>query len=77
MEVKYLQNSSYPQPIIDWAKTRKVNGKVVSDLRKRVRERLITQGDDEYKSALAAKETVDKYWQHKDKEYKEYKTKNR
>ncbi|MFH7026454.1 MAG: FAD-binding domain-containing protein [Heteroscytonema crispum UTEX LB 1556] len=77
MEGKYLNNSSYPQPIIDWAKTRKVNGKVVSDLRKRVRERLITQGDDEYKSALAAKETVDKYWQHKDKEYKEYKTKNR
>jgi deoxyribodipyrimidine photo-lyase len=30
----------YPEPIVDWQQTRKVNGKVVSDLRKQVRRRL-------------------------------------
>ncbi|MFN6568174.1 FAD-binding domain-containing protein [Dendronalium sp. ChiSLP03b] len=72
---KYINNSSYPQPILDWSKTRKVNGKIVSDLRKKTKQRLLTQGGDEYEGAMAAKETVDKYWQHKDKEYQEYQQK--
>ncbi|MDM9580163.1 hypothetical protein [Nostoc sp. GT001] len=67
-----LSGSYYPQPILDWSKTRKVNGKVVSDLRKLTKQRLLSQGGDEYDSAIAAKETVEKYWQHKDREYKEY-----
>ncbi|MEH2259064.1 FAD-binding domain-containing protein [Nostoc sp.] len=70
---KYIGTSSYPQPILDWAKTRKVNGKIISDLRKKVRERLTLQGGTEYESAVAAKETVNKYWQHKDRQYKEFK----
>ncbi|MEH2405319.1 FAD-binding domain-containing protein [Nostoc sp.] len=70
---KYIGNSSYPQTILDWAKTRKVNGKIISDLRKKVRERLTLDGGTEYESAVAAKETVNKYWQHKDREYKEFK----
>jgi deoxyribodipyrimidine photo-lyase len=37
---KYIGTSSYPQTILDWAKTRKFNGKIISDLRKKVRERL-------------------------------------
>ncbi|MBD2249486.1 deoxyribodipyrimidine photo-lyase, partial [Nostoc sp. FACHB-888] len=68
-----IGTSSYPQTILDWAKTRKVNGKIISDLRKKVRERLTLQGGDEYESAVAAKETVNKYWQHKDREYKKFK----
>ncbi|MBN3963026.1 FAD-binding domain-containing protein [Nostoc sp. NMS8] len=70
---KYIGTSSYPQTILDWAKTRKVNGKIISDLRKKVRERLTLQGGTEYESAVAAQETVNKYWQHKDREYKEFK----
>ncbi|MEH2464686.1 FAD-binding domain-containing protein [Nostoc sp.] len=70
---KYIGTSSYPETILDWAKTRKVNGKIISDLRKKVRERLTLQGGTEYESAVAAKETVNKYWQHKDREYKEFK----
>ncbi|WDD36027.1 FAD-binding domain-containing protein (plasmid) [Nostoc sp. UHCC 0926] len=70
---KYIGTSSYPQTILDWAKTRKVNGKIISDLRKKVRERLTLQGGTEYESAVAAKETVNKYWQHKDRQYKEFK----
>ncbi|QIR41750.1 deoxyribodipyrimidine photo-lyase (plasmid) [Tolypothrix sp. PCC 7910] len=73
LQEKYINHSSYPQPILDWSKTRKINGKIISDLRKKVRERLTLQGGTEYESAVAAKETVNKYWQHKDRQYKEFK----
>jgi deoxyribodipyrimidine photo-lyase len=66
-------DSYYPQPILDWSQTRKVNGKIVADLRKQVRARLIAEGGSEYDSAIAAKETVEKYWKYKDKEYQQYK----
>ncbi len=32
-------------PILDWSQTRKVNGKIVADLRKQVRARLVDRGD--------------------------------
>ncbi|KST70088.1 deoxyribodipyrimidine photolyase [Mastigocoleus testarum BC008] len=73
IQAKYAGSSSYPQPIVDWSYTRKANGKIISQLRKKVRERLILEGGEEYKSAVAAKETVEKYWQYKDKEYKKIK----
>jgi deoxyribodipyrimidine photo-lyase len=66
-------DSYYPQPILDWSQTRKVNGKVVADLRKQVRARLVAEGGAEYDGAVAAKETVEKYWQHKDREYNQFK----
>lgn len=68
----YLVESPYPAPVVDWAQTRKVNGKIVSDLRRKVKQRLIESGDDEYEQASKAKTTVDKYWAVKDKQYKEY-----
>lgn len=71
----YTGESHYPAPVLDWSLTRKVNGKVVSDLRKKVKERLIAQGGDEYEGAMTAKTTVDKYWEVKDKQYQEYKHK--
>jgi deoxyribodipyrimidine photo-lyase len=54
-------DSYYPQPVLDWSQTRKVNGKIVADLRKQVRARLVDRGGAEYDSAIAAKETVEKY----------------
>jgi deoxyribodipyrimidine photo-lyase len=66
-------DSYYPQPILDWSQTRKVNGKIVADLRKQVRTRLVAEGGVEYDSAIAAKETVEKYWKHKEREYSKYK----
>jgi deoxyribodipyrimidine photo-lyase len=36
----YLREIFYPELIVDLQQTRKINGKVVADLRKRVRERL-------------------------------------
>ncbi|OUC15365.1 MAG: hypothetical protein B0A82_07010 [Alkalinema sp. CACIAM 70d] len=64
-----LTESTYPQPILDWAETRKVNGKVVSNLRKQVKERLIAEGGEEFESAQTAKQTVEKYRQYHDREY--------
>lgn len=62
-------DSYYPQPILDWSQTRKINGKIVSDLRKQVKARLIAEGGSEYQNAIATKETIEKYWQYKDREY--------
>jgi deoxyribodipyrimidine photo-lyase len=36
----YLSEAFYPEPIVDLQQTRKVNGKVVADIRKQVRGRL-------------------------------------
>ncbi|WP_373547831.1 hypothetical protein [Chamaesiphon sp.] len=62
-------DSYYPQPILDWSQTRKINGKIVSDLRKQVKARLISEGGSEYQNEIATKATVEKYWQYKDREY--------
>lgn len=71
----YLNESPYPEPIIDWAQTRKINGKIVSNLRKQVRDRLIAEQGIELEQAAIAKNTVDKYWEASGKHYQEYKQK--
>ena len=63
--------SNYPQPILDWKQTRKVNGKIISDLRKQVRERLESEQGEEYQRAIGARDTVDKYAAVKDRQYKD------
>ncbi len=68
----YLGRSTYPQPMLDWSETRKINGKIVSDLRKQVKQRIISEGGDELEGALASKKAVDTYWESKDKQYKQY-----
>ncbi len=75
LEGAYLKESPYPAAILDWAQTRKVNSKIVSDLRKRVKERLVVEQGVELEQAAIAKRTVDKYWESKDKQYEEYKRK--
>ena len=71
----YMGESPYPHPILDWSQTRKVNGKIVSNLRKQVKQRLLAEQGEEYEKAAIAKKTVDKYWDIKDKQYQEYKRK--
>ena len=39
----YLGESPYPAPVLDWAQTKKINGKIVSDLRKKVKQRLVAE----------------------------------
>ncbi|MEM7712718.1 MAG: FAD-binding domain-containing protein [Cyanobacteria bacterium P01_A01_bin.68] len=67
----YINNSYYPEPIVDWSQTRKINGKVVSNLRKKVKERLLSEKGEEYYNATATKRTVEKYRESKDKQYRE------
>jgi deoxyribodipyrimidine photo-lyase len=69
----YIGRSTYPQPMLDWSQTRKINGKIVSDLRKQVKQRIILEGGQELEGALATKKTVDKYWESKNKQYQQYK----
>ncbi len=71
----YLNESPYPEPILDWGQTRKTNGKIVSDLRKRVKQRLLIEQGVELEQAALTRKTVDKYWETKDKQYQEYKQK--
>ncbi len=66
---EYQQN--YPQPILDWKQTRKTNGKIVSNLRKKVRQRLEQEEGEEYRQAMGAKKTIEKYVAIKDKQYKD------
>ena len=74
LEGKYISASNYPRPILDWQQTRKTNGKVVSNLRKQVRDRLEKEGGEEYQIAIGAKETIDKYFAVKDKQYRDFKS---
>lgn len=70
----YISTNNYPRPILDWQQTRKTNGKIVSDLRKKVRDRLETEAGEEYQIAIGAKETVEKYWAAKDRQYRNMKS---
>lgn len=70
---EYSSTSTYTSPILDWKQTRKTNGKIVSDLRKQVRDRLEKEGGEEYQIAIGAKETIEKYQIAKDKQYREIK----
>ena len=71
----YLNESPYSEPILDWAQTRKINGLIVSDLRKRVKMRLLAEQGVELEQAAIAKKTVEKYWENKERQYQEYQTK--
>jgi deoxyribodipyrimidine photo-lyase len=68
----YRNKSTYPAPMLDWALTRRVNGKVISDLRKKVRSRLQAEGGTEYEQAVQAKTTVEIYWKGKEQQYQTY-----
>ena len=71
---EYSPTSTYPQPVLDYKQTRRVNGKIVSDLRKKVKARLEEEGGEEYQQAVGASETIEKYWAVKDKQYREMKS---
>ncbi len=69
---EHLEGSgcSYPAPILDWCETRKTNGKIISDLRTKVRERLKSEEGTELEIALGTKNTVEKYFAAKERDYK-------
>ncbi len=71
---EYLSKGDYLPPILDWKQTRKINGKIVSDLRTKVRNRLEQEEGEEYHIAMGAKKTIEKYVATKDKQYKNMKS---
>lgn len=73
LQGKYIEHGLYPPPILDWSKTRLINGKIVSNIRKRVRERLLIEGGEELKGAIATKTAVNKYVESKEQQYQQFK----
>lgn len=71
---KYLSDGNYLQAILDYKQTRKINGKIVADIRKAVRERLETEGGEEYQQTIGASETIEKYRSITDKQYQDMKS---
>ena len=61
----------YPAPILDWRETRKVNGKIIANLRAEVRERLQAEAGEELEIALGTKKTVEKYFAAKERDYQQ------
>ena len=67
----YRSEAFYSEPIVDWQLTRKVNGKVVSNLRQQVRARLLLEQGADHQEAIATREAVDKYMESKDRQYQQ------
>lgn len=70
-KMTYLGETFYPEPIVDWQETRKVNGKIVSNLRKQVKERLLREQGTDYQQAIATRQAVEKYQEAKDRQYQQ------
>jgi deoxyribodipyrimidine photo-lyase len=66
---KVENSKDYPAPILDWNQARLTNGKVVSDLRKKVKKRLEQDQGIEYQRALGMTNAVNFYWQGQEKRY--------
>ncbi|MEO0948201.1 MAG: FAD-binding domain-containing protein, partial [Cyanobacteria bacterium J06641_5] len=66
-----LSEGYYPPPTLDWSATRRQHGKIVSNLRKRVRARLRKDGGHELKGARKIKEASEKYREARDRQYQQ------
>ncbi|MGB2925317.1 MAG: FAD-binding domain-containing protein [Limnothrix sp.] len=67
---KYLGKSSYPPEILDWKETRKTNGKVISELRAIVRQRLTAEQGEEFESAQRVKAVIERYMKYQEEAYR-------
>ncbi len=67
---KYLGKGLYPQEILNWPQTRKINGKVISELRAIVRERLKTEKGEEFEAAQRVKAVIERYMKYQEEEYR-------
>mgnify|MGYP001028593197 CR=1 FL=1 len=60
----------HAKPIIDYSQARKINGKIISDIRKVVRERIAAEKGIELRDATTAKKTVENYNKRTNARYK-------
>jgi len=68
-----LQNLRPPK-MLDFTQTKQTNGKIIADLRKQVRTRLLKENGLATELALTQKTVVEKYYQNKQKQYLESQT---
>ncbi len=61
------------QPMLDFNLTRKTNGKVISDIRKQVRERILAEKGPELVHAQKAHSITNNYRRYSEKRYRSYK----
>ena len=61
------------QPMLDFNQTRKINGKVVSDIRKQVRDRILAEKGSELAHAQKAHAITTSYKRYTEKRYHSYK----
>jgi deoxyribodipyrimidine photo-lyase len=59
----------YPARMLNWTQTKETNGKVISDLRNQVKERIIREAGQEFLEAVKSKEVVQKYYEGNNKRY--------
>ncbi len=67
---EYLGKVKYPQPMLDFLRTRRENGKKVAEIREQVRKRLTAQQNGEWEQAKVQAEVVDKYQQRNQEKYR-------
>ncbi|MFZ1250551.1 MAG: FAD-binding domain-containing protein [Candidatus Microsaccharimonas sp.] len=60
------------KPMLDFNETRKTNGKIISDLRKKVRERIVAEKGEELSNATVAHTVVRRYNDRSADRYKKY-----
>ena len=58
------------KPMLDFAQTRKLNGKVVADIRQKVRDRILVEKGGELAGATVAHKTVANYKKYSAERYK-------
>lgn len=68
-----VELSGYPSPMLDWYQMRKINGKVVSELRKQVKKRLEQEQGIEYERAMGLSEAISKLGSAQEQRYQQYK----
>ncbi len=78
LDVKAIQTYNLqnlrPPKMLDFTQTKQTNGKIIADLRKQVRTRLLKENGLTTELALTQKTVVEKYYQNKQKQYLESQT---
>jgi deoxyribodipyrimidine photo-lyase len=72
-QILNYEYQNYPKPLLNWSASKEQNGKIISGIRARVKERLIQSNDSEYLAALTAKKVVEKYYKGRQESYERMK----
>jgi deoxyribodipyrimidine photo-lyase len=68
---KYLDDNNYIKEMLDFKETKRLNGKIISDIRAKVRSRIIKEKGLDFEEAKVQKKVTQKYDKFKTKKYLE------